>query len=38
MPFPVPDHGEVSLSKEGTVALVLTVSGVTEGEGHEKVV
>lgn len=34
MLFPVPDHGEVSRSKE---ALVLTVSAVTDGEGHGKV-
>lgn len=34
MLFPVPDHGEVSRSKE---ALVLTVSAVTEGEGRGKV-
>lgn len=36
MPFPVLGHGGGSLSKEDSVALALTVSGVTEGEGPER--
>ena len=34
MPFPVPGRGRVSLSQEGAAALVLTVSGGTQGKRH----